>query len=533
MTGHEVDVLVAGGGLGGVAAALAALRQGATVVLTEESGWLGGQLTSQAVPPDEHPWIESFGCPASYRALRDGIRRYYRTWYPIRTASREQQRLNPGAGKVGPLCHEPRVALAVIEAMLRPWESRGLLTVLREHVPVAAEVDGDLVRTVDFRHPDAADLVEVRARYVLDATETGDLLPLTGTEYVTGRESVADTGEPHAADQAEPLNMQAVSICFALSHHAGEDHTADKPDGYAHWRDVRPDYWPGPQFGWMAPHPHTLEPRRYALVPNPDDDPRLIVADQGKDPGSEELWTFRRILARHHFAGFDSDITLVNWPMIDYLGGPVFDVPDADEHLAAAREQSRSFLYWLQTEATRPDGGAGWPGLRLRPDVTGTADGMAMRPYIRESRRILGLYRIAEQDVSVEVRGEHGAMRYPDSVGIGSYRIDLHPSTGGDNYIDVPAWPFQLALRALVPRRTRNLLAAGKNLAVTHITQGCYRLHPVEWTIGEAAGTLAAYAVRSGVEPHQVAGAADLVEDLQRTLTAAGAELDWPRVSYY
>ena len=60
-------MLVVGGGLGGVAATLAAGRRGVHVVLTEPTGWLGGVLTSQAVPPDEHPWIEQFGCTATYR----------------------------------------------------------------------------------------------------------------------------------------------------------------------------------------------------------------------------------------------------------------------------------------------------------------------------------------------------------------------------------------------------------------------------------------------------------------------------------
>src|SRR5207248_3206548 len=69
----SADVVIVGGGVGGCAAALAAARAGARVILTEKTDWLGGQLTSQAVPPDEHPWIESFGCTRLYRRFRDGI----------------------------------------------------------------------------------------------------------------------------------------------------------------------------------------------------------------------------------------------------------------------------------------------------------------------------------------------------------------------------------------------------------------------------------------------------------------------------
>ncbi|HMV49172.1 MAG TPA: FAD-dependent oxidoreductase, partial [Blastocatellia bacterium] len=64
----KTDVLIVGGGVGGCAAALAVARAGRQVILTEESDWIGGQLTSQAVPPDEHGWIERFGCTASYRS---------------------------------------------------------------------------------------------------------------------------------------------------------------------------------------------------------------------------------------------------------------------------------------------------------------------------------------------------------------------------------------------------------------------------------------------------------------------------------
>src|SRR5258708_27661270 len=125
----ETDVLVIGGGLGGIAAALSALRAGRSVVMTEEYDWLGGQLTSQAVPPDEHTWVEQFGLTASYRQLREGIRDYYRRHYPLTEASRAVAELNPGAGYVSKLCHEPRVALAVLESMLAPYRASRRLQV--------------------------------------------------------------------------------------------------------------------------------------------------------------------------------------------------------------------------------------------------------------------------------------------------------------------------------------------------------------------------------------------------------------------
>ena len=158
-----------------------------------------------------------------------------------------------------------------------------------------------------------------------------------------------------------------------------------------------------------------------------------------------------------------------------------------------------------------------------------TEDGLAKYPYIRESRRIRAERRVTEQDISPEVRPS-GPVKFPDSVGVGAYRIDLHPSTGGRNYIDVPSHPFQIPLGSLIPERVDNLLAASKNLGVTHITTGCYRLHPVEWNVGEAAGTLAAYCVEKGSAPRQVRNDPALLKDFQRLLTDEGIELDWPRV---
>jgi hypothetical protein len=527
----ETEILVAGGGLGGIAAALAALRRGRRVTLTEEFPWLGGQLTSQAVPPDEHPWIEEFGATRTYRRLRDLIRDYYRRAYPLTDAARAWPALNPGAGWVSKLCHEPRVAVAVLDELLAPWISAGRLTMLQPARVVAADIDGDVVRAVTVESLRDGERTVITAAYVLDATETGELLPLTGAEFVTGFESRDDTGEPSAPVQAQPDNMQAISFCFALEHVDG-DHTIDRPARYEYWRSVQPPFWGSPLLSFSAPNPRTLEPMPRVFEPNPGDDALSVNADQSVNPGDGNLWTFRRIAARDLFAPghFTSDITLVNWPNIDYFDAPVVgaSAEETARRLEDARQLSLSMLYWMQTEAPRSDGGTGFPGLRLRPDVMGTADGLAQAPYIREGRRIRAVTTGVEQDVSRAVRGAGGARRYPDTVGIGMYRIDLHLSTGGDNYLDVGAEPFEIPLGTLLPQRLRNLLPAAKNIGTTHITNGCYRLHPVEWNVGEVAGHLAASCLDQDRQPHEIHAKRQLLEGFQDLLAADGVELHWP-----
>jgi hypothetical protein len=517
------DVAVIGGGTGGCAAALAALRNGMRVVMTEETDWVGGQLTSQAVPPDEHPWIESFGCTQLYRSYRDGVRDYYRNHYRLTAEARSRRHLNPGDGSVSRLTHEPRVSLAVIEAMLAPYISGGQLVLLANHKPVRADTNGDRVRAVTVR---GTTEVTIAAPYFLDATEQGDLLPLAKVEYVTGFEA-----------RKQPANIQAFTVCFAVDHVAGEDHTIDKPDEYQFWRDYVPAMkpaWPGKLLSWHMSNPITLEKRDVTFDP---------TSASGAPGGPLNLFLYRRIAnRRNHVAGsYVSDVSLINWPQNDYWLGNLHEVGDeeAARHLRRGKQLSLSLLYWMQTEAPRPDGGMGWKGLRLRRDITGTDDGLAKYPYIRESRRIAAEFTVEEEHVGTDARmratgkkrDEVEAERFHDSVGVGSYRIDLHPSSGGDNYIDVSSLPFQIPLGALVPKRVENLIAACKNLGVTHVTNGCYRLHPVEWNIGESAGALAAHAVKTGQRPRRIRNDSKLLAEFQQSLVAQGVELAWPRLS--
>ena len=179
----------------------------------------------------------------------------------------------------------------------------------------------------------------------------------------------------------------------------------------------------------------------------------------------------------------------------------------------------------------------------------GTKDGLAKAPYIRESRRILAEFTVLEEHVGREQRamvlsgrsnaeikraiaagdpiGNVRAAAFADSVGVGSYPIDLHPSTGGDNYIDFESLRFQIPLGSLLPIRMKNLIPACKNIGTTHITGGCYRLHPVEWGIGEAAGCLVSFVMQKEETPHAIRGRQQLLADFQKFIQRQGVETKW------
>ncbi len=501
----KCDVLIVGGGTGGTAAAIALQNSGLTVVLTEPTDWIGGQLTSQAVPPDEHPWIESCGCTATYREFRNRVRAWYRLSGLLQPSHANDKTLNPGGGWVSRLCCPPNLAHQALLDMLAPAQTAGLHLHL-ETVPVAAQTNLERVTSVTFRTGDKTWTCE--PTFVLDATETGDLLPLTQTPYNLGAESQAQTGEPNAVPgPPEPENVQGFTWCAAIGYDPQNNHTIPRPDQYGFWKDCQPQGWPDRLLSFTMLHVQKGGPVHFPLFS--DDWFNLFSYRQIVDPAKHTEPT--------------EPASVMNWPMNDYYLGTVIDVhPDtANERYEASKQLTLSMLYWLQTEC-------GYPGLRLRPDLTGTPDGLAKAPYIRESRRMQTLTTLREQDVAAYCNpGLVLAPQRPDSVGVGAYRIDLHPSANGRPTIDTSTLPFQLPVGTLVSTHTKNLLPACKNLGVTHIANGCTRLHPVEWNIGESAALLAAYCLKYSLTPEQVA--TSHFEDFQKTLHSAGIETDWPR----
>jgi hypothetical protein len=508
MESTSCDVLIVGGGTGGCAAAMAAASLGMNVVMTDPYPWIGGQLTSQMVPPDEHPWIEEFGCTARYREYRNRVRNWYRQHRRLTPDAASNPELNPGGGWVSKLCHEPQIGWESICHMLGPAYQSGNLRALVCLEPESAEMDGDEVRAVTFRNNLTGERTRLEAKYFLDATELGDLLPLTGTEYVTGAESKRDTGEPNAVDgDAQPDNVQGLTWCMALGYDPDGDHTIPKPAQYHYWEKYRPAFWPDNLLSFRMLDVRTLVPRDFPMFGN----------------DRFNLFEYRQIVDPAIYAGESREAaTIANWPQNDYFDGNIIDVPAkvAAERLESARQLSLSFLYWVQTVG-------GYPGLRLRSDLSGTRDGLAQAPYIRESRRIRAKFTVLEQHVaSYTNEGRDRAREFHDSVGVGAYRLDLHPSTNGSNTIDTSTVPFQIPLGSLVPVRMRNLIPACKNLGVTHLTNGCYRLHPIEWNIGESAGVLAAHCLREATSPADVLR---YPQAFQSLCVSQGIEIEWPR----
>ncbi len=504
------EVAIFGGGMGGIAAAMAACHAGRNVCLFEETDWLGGQATSQGVTAlDENGLIEVSGCTRSYQVFREGIRADYRQHAKLKPEAAGNKHFSPGRGW-GAMGFEPIVGVRVIDDMLAPYRLTGKLKIFMRCKPYAVDMNANHVAHVDLVDLDGGKRYRARAAFYIDATELGDLLALGAADFVVGAESKAETGEAHAIEKTDPEDVQSFTYSFFVEHRPGERHVIDEPPHYARNRDEQPftlaiDYGKGRVLTYG------------------------VFEERKGTPGS--FWRYRRAIDASQFDDprYPHDIALINWTGNDYRGGHIL-VNDPSEqlaHLQAACDLSLGFLYWLQTEAARDEGGRGYPELKLRKDVTDTANGLVKFPYIRESRRIRAVKTILEQEVADVGRSGPRAEHFNDSVGIGFYGLDLHESKRRRQILFDPTRPFQIPLGALIPRKTRNLLAGCKNIGTTHLTNGCYRLHPIEWAIGEAAGLTAALCIERRTTPHKVREQTRELRELQRRLVARGAPIMW------
>ncbi|HEU0120282.1 MAG TPA: FAD-dependent oxidoreductase [Bryobacteraceae bacterium] len=493
---HACDVLIAGAGMGGVGAALRAAARGHQVCLTEEATWIGGQATAAGVSAlDENKFIELTGGTRLYNDFRRRIREHYKhTYHPHHPA----ENFNPGGCYVSSLCFEPKVGVHALEEMIRPH--RNILLFRRTRV-LDLERQGNRITAALLWNIDRKQAVKVVPKFVLDATEMGDLLPLAKTPYTVGSEPKAATAEPHAAEAANPACVQSFTYPFIIENRPGESHTIAKPEDFEKIRDHQP-------FGMVMNYPAEYGWRgRFEYTMFGDDPP--VPNNMSPRP----FFSWRRVFNSGAYPGKHTDQALMNWPRQDYHDESVLDrtPEDTARVLQNAKKVSMAFLYWLQNDQKTPS-------LKLRTDQMGTADGLSQLPYIRESRRLQAQGMVREQDIVFENSPRARAVPFADSVGTGFYMVDIHPCGPNEKGRMMMPKPFQVPLAAMLPKDLENFLPASKNLGVTHLTNGAYRLHPIEWNVGEAAAVVASLRLKNGTAP---------TEMVQRELTAAGVQIFW------
>lgn len=507
----KYDIAIIGGSLGGVQAAINAAKAGKKVYMCEETDWVGGQLTSQAVPPDEHKWIEKFGATKSYLDYRREVRDYYRNLPNISEELKNKEHFCPGNSWVSRVAHEPKVALHILNSYLLPYLENKTLEIDYYTVAVDSVVVNDEISMVTVKNTKTNKTKNIEASLFLDATDCGDLLPIVHAEYRTGAESKDETGEFHAPEIADPYDMQPITWVVALELNPEGYVKIPKPEKYDFFKNLDVPYDDNKLLSWYVPDAETQKKVQFSMFDNE-------LAD--KPLG---LWSYRRIIDTKNYTDSSiKEVSLINIPQNDFSLGAIYEVGNAIENRQLAKEQAMCMVYWLQNDAPRADGGFGFP-VSLRPDIMGTEDGIAKAPYIRESRRILAEKTICEQDVSK--RFNEVPPTVEDSVGIGHYAIDIHLTTMSHSFFYDPTHPFEIPLSAMIPVRIKNLIPACKNIGCTHLTNGCYRLHPVEWNVGEVAGLLAAYAIDNNLTPKEVRETK--LKEFQAILVKAGISLHW------
>ena len=508
-----VDVAVIGASLGGVVAAWRLCMLGQRVLLAAEHPWLGGQMTAQGVPPDEHAAIERGGACATYLQFRQAMRAHYRAQAGFEDHTAMTEGLNPGDGWVSRLCIEPAVAARWFEDRLAPHVASGRLQLVRGVVPVAVERAGRRIVSVTLRDG-KGQTQTVCATYFVDATDAGALLPLAALPYRLGKEARSEFDEPDAPQHDDELDQQPVTHVMALRLCAQPGPVTPTPAAYAFWREHRVPHYGHPQLSLAMPGSRLGQTTALPLFGS---------------GATLDWWRYRRVVAAHQWPRAPrDDVSLINWAANDYALQPLLEGANTQHEVqAAARELSLCLLHWLQTEAPR-DGGRGWPELQLAHDMLGTNDGLAQQVYMRESRRIKAVRTLHQRDISADAQHDLNRPVHDDtSVGVAWYKLDIHPTCLSGHGTNARVRPFVLPLGSFVARDVDNLIPGCKNIGVSHLVNACTRVHPVEWLVGEVAAHLGSRCVLTRQTPAEVHHHASEIRALQHDLQSAGIPLAW------
>ncbi len=447
----ECPVAVVGGGSGGVAAAMQSARLGVETCIFEETDWLGGMLSSAGVAAIDGHEETSTGM---FLEIKKQIIDYYKSKGKLDETHQ---------CKVSSFCFEPSVGNEVIQKMVKATPH--LKVFLNAKVDKIYK-ENKLIKGLQFTDASGKSTI-VNSKVMIDATEYGDVMYIASVPYDLGYEQDSTEALNKVADECiQPLTYVAILKKFVTPQ------TPVKPEKY------NPENY------------RCLTQKDERLHASSDFDANY-VQNYGKLPNNKLL-----INIPSHSCGNDFHATAAELDSLDRQ--PVLEM---------AKDYSRGFIYFLQTELGLDNYGI--------YNEFNTADGFAKIPYMRESRRLVGEYRLTQPDVMVNA--ETGRSKFfSSSIAIGDYPIDLHfCSTGiGDVFYEVK--PYQIPYEVTVPKDYDGLLVAEKNISVSHIVNGTTRLQPVVMSVGQAVGAAAALSVQGNVQPRDLD-----VRKLQDTLIQA------------
>ena len=505
---RKFDVVIVGAGSGGVSAAIQAARLGASVALVEETDWIGGQMTAAGVSTmDEGHYNEDSGLYAEFisriKTHYDALGKSIGTCYwSARTH-----------------CFEPAVGQKVLYAMIAGSKPGSIDVLLRTRV-ARVRSDGSRVTGVETAGGDT-----LASTVLIDATEYGDLLPLAPVGYRFGKFVNPDI-DPAGCVQG--ITYTAIMKKYPRGV-PPELRMESPPPGYSD--EVRQRFALGvsrtgntldrtPPVSWAV---HNA----YRGIPD------------SSSPGSYTGYDFERITK-----------TGVNW-VNDYpatIGG--YDPAARRKLHCEAKLRTLQFLYYVQTELGEPqwaianDEGYDTPYNReenlcaeIPAGLKAIERQMPVMPYIRESRRLIGMKTMSAVDLIREGWPPLAVNNYPSAVAIGDYAIDLH-GCNTDEHLEISLerqavrprdfrfGRFQVIFEQFVPETADGFLVAEKNLSQSRYFNGATRLQPIAMLTGQAAGAIAGLAVRGKIEPRRVD-----VTHLQQVLLEAGSSLALPMLS--
>jgi hypothetical protein len=504
------DIVIYGGTSAGIIAAVQAKRMGKSVVVVAPEKHLGGLSAGGLGFTD-----------TGDKSVIGGLSRefYQRVWshYDRPEAWKWQKREEYGNKGQGTSAmdsvlrtmwiFEPHVAEKVFEAFVTEYK----IPVHRnEWLNRATGVSKHAGRIVTLTTLSGRTYT---GRMFIDATYEGDLMAAAGVKYHVGRESRAQYGEQWNGVQTGVLHHR---------HHFGVLKRPISPY-------VTPD---DPQSG-LLPRISSAPPGEFGQADNriqaycyrmclTDHPENRIPFEQpeGYDPRQYEL--LLRVFGagwRETFQKFDAipnrkTDTNNHGPFSTDNIGMNYDYPDAsyERRRAILQEHERYQRGWLYFIANDPRVPAEvreemrkW-GL-AKDEFTDNA-GWPHQIYVRESRRMLGMFVMTENEL-LKTRPT------PDPVGMGSYTIDSHnvqryvtPEGAVQNEGDIGVstnGPYSIAYGALAPRRGQadNLLVP-VCVSSSHIAFGSIRMEPVFMVLGQSAATAAALAIDGGVAVQDV-----------------------------